>query len=66
MDVQFHEEEVAFARPVPVKKPSLLTRLIYKLKLAKTEAEAQRLMLIVSLVCLAAAALVVLNFMGVF
>jgi hypothetical protein len=66
MDVQFHEDEVAFARPAAVKKASLLTRFIFKLKLAKTEAEAQRVMLVVALLCLGAALLVVLNFMGVF
>lgn len=65
MDVQFHEEETALKRPAPVKRASYFTQLVYKLKLAKTEAEAQRIMLILAVFCLVATLLVVLNFLGV-
>jgi len=51
MDVQFDEEDPLMMpkRKKPVKKLSFFTKLAYKLKLAKTEAEAQRVILITSL-----------------
>lgn len=65
MDVQFNEEDQVLAHRKPEPKVSLFTRIVYKLKLANTEAGAQRIMLIAAGVFLGAAILVFLNLAGI-
>lgn len=48
-EIQF-EEEQQFTRPVQAAKPSLLVRFVYFLGLASTEAQAQRVLLIMAVV----------------
>lgn len=64
MSVEFNEEEPVMTRQKP-QKLSLFTRLVYKLKLANTEAGAQQVMLIAALCCLGATVLLFLNLAGV-
>lgn len=54
-DVSFNEPTYASARPRP-QKQSLLTRLMFSVGLAKTEAGAQRVLLIIAVVAAVAAA----------
>lgn len=65
MNVEFDEEPAIITRP-KVQKASLFTRLAIKLKLAKDEAGAQRVMLITALVCLGAALLLFINLFRAF
>ena len=53
-DVSFNEPTYGPAK-VRARKPSLLTRLVFSLGLAKTEAGAQRVLLIIALVSAGAA-----------
>lgn len=64
MSVQFNEEDMVTTRPKP-QKLSLFTRVVYKLKLADNEAGAQRVMLIIAGVCIAAALFFFLRGAGV-
>lgn len=62
MSVEFHEEETLIApRPVQQKKLSLFNRIVIKLGLAKDEAGAQRVLLIVALAIFALALAVFAN-----
>ena len=63
--VEFHEEADFIVRPRP-RKASFFTRVIYKLKLAKDEAGAQRVMLVITGICFTLAALLFLNLAGAF
>lgn len=66
MSVEFHEEDpMVMRQQKPPHRVSPFTRLVYALKLAKDEAGAQRIMLIVSLCFLAAAILLFLNLAGI-
>lgn len=60
-DVQFEEEAPLITRPKPARKASLLTRIVLKAKLAKDEAGAQRVLLILALVIFGLAGAVFLN-----
>ena len=66
MSVEFHEEDPILGRLArPPRQVSLFTRITYKLKLAKTEEEAQRVILIAALLCIAAAGILFLNIAGI-
>lgn len=65
MDVQFNEEDQVLVHQKAPERVSSFTKLVYKLKLAHDEAGAQRVMLIVALCFLGAAAFLFLNLAGV-
>lgn len=61
MSVEFHEEETLVAPRPQQKKLSLFNRIVMKLGFAKDEAGAQRVLLVISLLCFGAALLVFIN-----
>lgn len=65
MSVEFNEEDQVLVHQRPQQKASLLTRIVYKLKLADSEAGAQRVLLIAALCCLGAAVYLFLNLTGI-
>ena len=65
MDVQFNEEDQVLVHQKPPQRVSPFTRLVYKLKLADTEAGAQRVILIAALCCLGVAIFLFLNIGGI-
>ena len=58
-DLQFNEEQ-QYARPTPTRKPSFMTGLVMRSGLAKDEAGAQRVLLIV--LVLVILAIIAVNF----
>lgn len=65
MSVEFQEEEMPIAAHAKLKKHSLITRTLIGLHIAKDEVSAQRILLIIAGLCLAAAVLIFLNLLGI-
>ena len=65
MNVEFEEEEALTMGRPKSKKNSPITRMFIRVGVAKDEGGAQRVLLIISGVCLIAALLIVLNLFGI-